>query len=115
MKLFDFVSAAAKREYSEFPDDIKDVFGFALYQVQIGKRPSIAKTYSGPIEELRETDEQNKTYRVVYIAMLDPCVYVLYSFVKKSHQARKTDKHDRDMIAERTKKRRRNMRRISRV
>lgn len=103
MKLFDFVSEAAKREYKDLPEDIQDVFGFALYQVQEGKRPSIAKNYSGSIEELKETDDQNKTYRAVYVANLEPCVYVLYSFTKKSHQGSKTDKHDQDMIAQRYK------------
>ena len=101
VKPLEFVSEAARREYGEFPDEIKDIFGFALFQVQDGRRPSIAKTFTGPIDELRETDDQNLTYRAVYIATLEPCVYVLYSFVKKSHQGAKTDDREREMIEQR--------------
>jgi phage-related protein len=100
MKLLDFITPAVKRAYKDFPDEIQDDFGFALFQVQEGKRPSIAKSYSKGIVELRENDDQNRTYRVVYYAHFDECVYVLHAFVKKSTEGIKTSKHDQDIIAE---------------
>ena len=100
MKPLDFVSPSVKRAYKDFPDDIQDVLGFALFQVQEGKRPSIAKALSKGIEELRETDDQNRTYRTVYFVNFEECVYVLHAFVKKSTEGIKTSKHDQDLINE---------------
>ena len=101
MKPLEFVAAAVKRAFKEFPEEIQDDFGFALFQVQEGKRPSIAKSLASGLDELREDDDQNKTYRVVYIANFEECVYVLHVFVKKSSEGIKTSKHDLDLIADR--------------
>jgi phage-related protein len=101
VKPLDFIAPAVKRAYKDFPDEVQDDFGFALFQVQEGKRPSIAKTYLGGIDELRQDDDQNRTYRVMYIATFEECVYVLHAFVKKSADGIKTPKHDKDLIADR--------------
>lgn len=107
MKPLDFVASAVKRAYKEFPEDVQDDFGFALFQVQEGKRPNIAKTYAGNIEELREDDDQNRSYRVVYVASFEECVYVLHAFVKKASDGIKTSKRDQDLISERFEEARR--------
>lgn len=101
MKPLEFIAPAVKRAYKKFPEEIQDDFGFAPFQVQEGKRPSIVKNFSGAIDELRDNDDQNKTYRVVYVANFEECVYVLHAFVKKSTEGIKTSKHDQDLIAER--------------
>lgn len=95
------------RELRGLPEPVQDNLGFALFEIQIGKRPASAKSYSGSIQELREHDDQNRTYRLVYVATFDEAVYVLHVFAKKSTQGISTLKHDQDLIAERYKEARR--------
>jgi phage-related protein len=94
---------ATRSDVREFPESVKRDFGYSLYEIQRGKRPVSAKTYSGAIQELRESDDQHRTYRLVYVAIFKEAVYVLHAFNKKSSSGIATGKHDQNLILERFK------------
>ena len=85
------------------PLDVRHGLGYKLYAVQQGDRPQNVKTYSGSIQELRENDDQNKTYRLVYVAAFEEAIYVLHVFNKKSTQGIATSKQDQELIKARFK------------
>ena len=79
----------------------------ALYAVQIGETPPIAKPLKGfggaGVCELIE-DDAGGTYRAVYTVRYVTAVYVLHIFQKKSKRGRKTPQHEIDLIKERLKR-----------
>ena len=97
----------AKRDYDALPAEVKRDFGYALWQVQLGGMPAIAKTLKGfggaDVMELRENDEAG-TYRTVYTVRLADTVYVLHAFTKKAHAGIATDKQDIDLIKDRLRR-----------
>ena len=88
------------------PEDVIDVFGFALHLAQTGKKHANAKPLRGfggaGVLEVVE-DHLGDTYRAVYMVKIDDAVYVLHCFQKKSKQGIETPKHDMDLIRERLK------------
>lgn len=88
------------------PEDVIDVFGFALHLAQTGKKHANAKPLRGfggaGVLEVVE-DHLGDTYRAVYTVKIDDAVYVLHCFQKKSKQGIETPKHDIDLIRERLK------------
>lgn len=88
------------------PEDVIDVFGFALHLAQTGKKHVNAKPLRGfggaGVLEVVE-DHLGDTYRAVYTVKIDDAVYVLHCFQKKSKQGIETPKHDMDLIRERLK------------
>ena len=88
------------------PDDVIDVFGFALHLAQMGKKHDQAKPLKGfggaSVLEVVE-DHMGDTYRAVYTVKIADAVYVLHCFQKKSKQGIETPKHDLDLIRERLK------------
>ena len=88
------------------PDDVIDVFGFALHLAQAGKKHDQAKPLKGfggaGVLEVVE-DHLGDTYRAVYTVKIADAVYVLHCFQKKSKQGIETPKHDMDLIRERLK------------
>jgi len=61
--------ASSRKDLRAFPEDVKDVIGFALYQAQIGKKHVSAKPLKGyggaGVVEIVE-DHDTNTYRAVY-------------------------------------------------
>ena len=88
------------------PDDVIDVFGFALHLAQAGKKHDQAKPLKGfggaGVLEVVE-DHLGDTYRAVYTVKIAEAVYVLHCFQKKSKQGIETPRHDLDLIRERLK------------
>ena len=88
------------------PEDVIDVFGFALHLAQIGKKHDQAKPLKGfggaSVLEVVE-DHMGDTYRAVYTAKITEKVYVLHCFQKKSTKGIETPKHEMDLIRERLK------------
>ena len=84
-----------------FPEEIRGGLGFALYELQLGRQPSIATRRMesvGPgVYELKESDER-AWYRVIYLSKIDDVIYILHCFEKHS---RKTDQRDLTMAGER--------------
>lgn len=88
------------------PDDVVDVFGFALHLAQSGKKHGDAKPLKGfggaSVLEVVE-DHMGDTYRAVYTVKIAGSVYVLHCFQKKSKHGIETPKQDMDLIQERLK------------
>jgi phage-related protein len=88
------------------PEDVIDVFGFALHLAQIGKKHDQAKPLKGfggaSVLEVVE-DHMGDTYRAVYTVKITEKVYVLHCFQKKSTKGIETPKHEMDLIRERLK------------
>ena len=97
---------ASKKDLLAMPDDVIDVFGFALHLAQAGKKHDQAKPLKGfggaGVLEVVE-DHLGNTYRAVYTVKIADAVYVLHCFQKKSKQGIETPKHDLDLIRERLK------------
>jgi phage-related protein len=94
---------SAKRDYRRFPPAVQDGLGFALFLVQTGQHPPIAKPLKGfgsGVIELIE-DHIGDTYRAVYTVRFNTAVYVLHAFKKKSKSGIKTPKSDIDLIRRR--------------
>lgn len=99
-----FWIGSAKRDLTAFPDDVKDLFGYALHLAQHGEKHIDAKPLKGfggaKTLEIVE-DFQGDTYRAVYTVRFKGNVYVLHCFQKKSRKGIKTPKPERDMIRSR--------------
>lgn len=71
-----------------FPEDVRQNFGFELWQLQKGERPRDYRPLPsiGPgVFELRDQDERS-WYRVVYLSRINDVIYVLHCFEKKSRE-----------------------------
>jgi len=99
-----FWIASSLGDLRGFPDDVRDVMGFALYEAQLGSKHPAAKPLvgfrgAGVLEVVDDYD--GDTYRVMYTVRLGDCVYVLHAFQKKSKKGTETPKHDMDLIRQR--------------
>lgn len=83
------------------PNDIQDVFGYALDLAQRGDKYKDAKPLKGfggaSVLEV-VGDHSSGTYRAVYTARYRDAVYVLHVFKKKSMHGIVTPKADLDLI-----------------
>ena len=90
-----------------FPEDVKDVMGFALRQAQQGGKRSCTKPLSGfkgaGILEVVENHDGD-TYRAVYTIRVKNKIYVLHAFQKKSKKGIKTPQKEMDIIKARLKR-----------
>lgn len=98
---------SSKRDLLAMPDEVQQVFGFALYQAQIGELHPEAKPLKGfgsaGVVEIVE-DWRGNAYRAVYTVRFAKAVYVLHCFEKKSKQGMETPKREMDLIRARLKK-----------
>ena len=94
------------RDLRLFPDEVKEIIGYALYQAQLGGKAQSAKSLAGfggaSVVEIVE-DFQTDTYRAVYTVKFSTAVYVLHAFQKKSKKGIATPKPDIDLIKKRLK------------
>ena len=97
---------SSKRDLLAMPEDVIDVFGFALHLAQMGKKHDQAKPLKGfggaSVLEVVE-DYMGDTYRAVYTVKIADRIYVLHCFQKKSTKGIETPKHEMDLIRERLK------------
>lgn len=97
---------SALRDLRALSGDVQDEVGFALYEVQIGRKPGIAKPLKGfggaQVQEL-VVDDRDGTYRCVYTIKFAGVVYVLHSFQKKSKNGIATPTADLVLVRERLK------------
>lgn len=95
---------SSRKVLKSLPEDVKDVFGFAIGQAQDGLKHPDAKPLKGfgsaGVLEVVESDEGG-TYRAVYTVRLEDWIYVLHCFQKKSTEGIKTPKVDMDLIRSR--------------
>jgi phage-related protein len=98
--------AGSKHSLDRVPEDVKDVVGAALLDVQYGETPDGAKPFGEglphDIWKIVE-DHDGDTYRAVYTAAFAEVVYVLDVFMKKSKSGIKTPQVDKDRVRERFK------------
>lgn len=101
-----FWAGSSKKDLLVMPDDVVDVFGFALHLAQIGKKHEQAKPLRGfggaGVLEVVE-DYMGDTYRAVYTVKIADAIYVLHCFQKKSKQGIETPKQEMDRVRDRLK------------
>ena len=88
------------------PGPVQDVFGYALYLAQAGKKHGQSKPLrgfgsAGVLEVVEDWDRS--TYRAAYTVKVKGVVFVLHVFQKKSASGVATPKADIDLIRERLK------------
>jgi len=90
-----------------FPEEARQVVGYALYLAQCGDKHPSAKPLKGfkgaGVLEIVE-DFDGDTYRAVYTLKLAGVIYVLHAFQKKSKKGLATPKQDLDLIESRLKR-----------
>jgi phage-related protein len=98
---------SSKKDLRALPADVVDVFGYALYVAQTGKRHDNTKVLKGfgggSVLEVIESHAGN-AYRAVYTVRFAAAVVVLHVFQKKSKSGIETPKPDMDLIDARLKK-----------
>jgi phage-related protein len=97
---------SSKRDLLSLPAPVVDLFGFALYLAQDGKKHEQAKPLAGfgsaGVLEIVE-DWDRSTFRAVYTVRFESAVFVLHVFQKKSRRGTATPKPDMDLIRKRLK------------
>ncbi len=98
---------SSRDDLREFPEDVQQMMGFALYRAQLGKKHADAKPLKGfkgaGVLEIVENFDGD-TYRSVYTVKFEEIVYVLHSFQKKSKHGIATPKQDLDLIEARLRR-----------
>lgn len=98
---------SSRDDLREFPEEVQQVVGFALYRAQQGKKHPDAKPFKGfkgaGVLEIVENFDGD-TYRSVYTVKFEGIVYVLHAFQKKSKQGIATPKQDIELIETRLKR-----------
>ena len=89
------------KDLRSFPDEVKQVFGAAIYYAQLGgKHPQATpmKGHKGAgVLEIVE-DHVGDTYRCMYTVRYADKIYVLHAFQKKSKKRIATPQADIDVI-----------------
>jgi phage-related protein len=97
---------SSKKDLKALPDEVMDVFGYALFLAQTGRKHDQAKPLQGfgsaGVLEVVEAFRGN-AYRAVYTVRFEERVFVLHVFQKKSKTGIATPKPDMDLIRERLK------------
>ncbi len=99
--------ASSLDDLKDFPEEVQQVIGYALYQAQCGEKHPDAKPLkgfkgSGVLEVVENFD--GDTYRSVYTVRFEGAVYVLHIFQKKSKHGIATPKQDIELIEARLKR-----------
>ena len=105
LKPLEWISSS-KKDLKALPDDVVDVFGYALFLAQAGGKHDQAKPLRGfgsaDVLEVIE-DFRGDTYRAVYTVRFEERVFVLPVFQKKSKTGIATPKRDMNLIRDRLK------------
>lgn len=91
-------------DLKEFPPEVQDEMGYALYVAQIGDKHPKARPLKGfpGVIQIR-SDYASNTYRAVYTTKIGDAIYVLHAFQKKSTRGIETPKREIDRIKRRLK------------
>jgi phage-related protein len=97
---------SSQKDLRAFPEDVKDVMGYALHLAQAGGKHDAAKPLAGfggaGVLEMVD-DYDGDSYRAVYTVKFVDRVYVLHAFQKKAKKGIKTPKQEIDLIRDRLK------------
>ena len=104
VKQIEWVSSS-KQDLRQFPADVQDHVGYALYQAQVGLKHRDAKPLKGVGPNVLEvvSRRDGDTYRAVYTVRFRAAVYVLHAFQKKAKRGIATPKREIDLIKRRLK------------
>jgi phage-related protein len=95
---------SSREDIRAFPIDVRENIGYALRQVQAGRKPPQEKKLKGEgmagVYEIRE-DGKGGTYRAIYVVSLGEAIYILHAFQKKSKRGIETPKADMDLVRRR--------------
>jgi phage-related protein len=98
--------ASSKKDLMAMPEEVRDIFGYALHLAQVGQKHPAAKPLKGfggaGVLEVVE-DFQGDAYRAVYTLRYADVVYVLHCFQKQSTQGIATPKPDVELVKSRLK------------
>jgi phage-related protein len=99
--------ASSLDDLKDFPEDVKQAVGYALYLAQCGEKHSKVKPLKGfrgasVLEVIENFD--GDTYRAVYTVKFEEAVYVLHVFQKKSKRGIATPKQEIERIETRLKR-----------
>jgi len=101
-----FFVGTSREDLIDFPQDVKDVMGYALYEAQSGRKHRNAKPLKGfgSASTLEIVDDfDGDTYRAVYTVKFVDAIYVLHAFQKKSKKGIQTPASDIELIKSRLK------------
>jgi phage-related protein len=98
--------ASSQEDLRAFPEEVRQVMGFALFVAQKGSKHPAAKPLkgfkgSGVLEVIDDYD--GDTYRTVYTVRFSDAIYVLHAFQKKSKRGSETPKPDIELVKTRLK------------
>lgn len=104
MKKLDWLGSS-REDLMEFPKDVVQEVGFALYVAQIGGHYRRTKPLKGCGSGVYEivTEYDKNAYRAVYVVNLIDAIYVVHCFQKKSKHGIKTPKEEIEVIQQRLK------------
>ena len=93
--------ASSLKDLRDFPEDVRQMMGYALYVAQSGGKHVSAKPLkghkgAGVLEVVGDHD--GDTFRTVYTVRFSDAVYVLHAFQKKSKRGAATPRRDLDLI-----------------
>ena len=101
-----FWVGSSKKDLQQLPEEVQDIFGYALHIAQCGGQHPQAKPLKGfsgaGVLEVIE-DFSTDTYRGVYTIKTGNAVYVLHTWQKKSSSGIGIPKPDMEKIKERLK------------
>jgi len=98
---------SSREDLRDFPGEVREVMGEALYRAQQGDEHPAAKALKGfggrGVLEIVD-DHRGDTYRAVYTVRFANVVYVLHVFQKKSKKGIATPRHEIELIRTRLKR-----------
>jgi len=97
---------AAQKEFLRFPAGVQEIMTDALTMAAKGEKAAIAKPMKGLGSGIFEIalSYRGNAYRAVYAVQIDEDIWVVHAFQKKSTKGIKTPQTDIDLIRERLKR-----------
>ena len=97
--------ADSRSKVKGFPASVQDDIGYALYIAQVGEKSVRAKPLHGLGAGAMEiaVHDASGTFRTVYTVSIGDSIYVIHAFQKKSKAAIATPKSEMDLIRQRLK------------
>ncbi len=96
-----FFVGSAREDLKQFPDDVQDVTGYALYLAQVGEKHPAAKPLKGfggaGVLEVVAHHEGN-AFRTIYTVRFAEAIYVLHAFQKKSARGVATPRREMSQV-----------------
>lgn len=96
----------SRRTVKTFPTSIQDEIGYALYLAQVGEKHASAKPMHGlgpGVMEIASNDASG-AFRAIYMLAIGTKVYVVHAFQKKSKAGVSTPAPEIDVIRQRLKR-----------